>query len=196
MICRPGTLLKIGANELATASGVIIDGDDAYVLTAGHACEGAVGKPVTFEDGNTWRNLGIVHRFQCDSGYDAGVIKVSDKNLVEWNPPNETARLRSSRFVELAALRGKSCRTYLGRGKRWVSGTITSVAFNETDIHDIEFTPAGLSGTNGDSGSPLVVGDNQDIQLAGVFVRKRNGKSVMHFLHATPALNLLGIPIP
>jgi hypothetical protein len=190
--------LEIGGVRYGTASATMVTSPDAFVLTAGHACV-SPGAEVRFRaSDDTWNSLGVVQAVKNGATYfDAGVISTKP-GLVDPKPLGLDDPLVSYKFDDLPQLRNRRCEVFLGFSRRWLSGTITKVVFDGTDNHLIEFTPDQneAPGTNGDSGSALIVFDAGLEQLAGIFVRLPAGQNVMQFLHPTPALNALGVPIP
>lgn len=197
MRCKPGSLLEINGEVRATASAVILRGDRALVLTAGHACTDHVGRGVQFFAENHWHNLGVVWKAKDEDGYDAAVIDTS-ADLVGRAPVGFLDPLESFPFLDLSTLSGRHCESLLAHSGRTLTGTVTNVSFDGSDVHSIAVTP-GVDqppGTNGDSGAPLIVFDGGRPLLAGIFVKLKFGQRVMQFLHPTPALNGMEVPIP
>lgn len=198
MPCRPGSKLRIAGVEDATASAILTGANRTWVLTAGHACANFLSKAVQYQEKNgTWHDLGDVFKVKFDSVYDAGAIAVSATAEVSNIPVGFAAPLSSFPFVDLDELPNRACQCPLGGTNFEMSGTITLVHFGGTDSHAIEVTPVPgePSGTNGDSGSPLIVNVDGQLLLAGIFTELK-GTRVMQFLHPTPALNAMELPIP
>jgi hypothetical protein len=193
MTCRPGTLLRLGGVEIASAGGVMLDGDHAHVLTAGHACAGRIGQPVEFFEDDEWHDLGHVEKYLYQGTYDAGVI-VSRRSLCDRRPRGMAEELASYSYAQLNELVNLECRVVLGQTNFKAVGRITRA---DADF-SLQFTlghdqPAS---TTGDSGSPLIVKKDGERLLAGILIERADGSRVIRFIHPTPALNAMKVPIP
>lgn len=198
MACQPGNRLRIAEVEWATASAIILDHGRAWVVTAGHACLPYLNRRAEYWEGGQWRALGRVVKAMHDDDYDTGAIEVDTAVPVTRVPIGGTQPLKSFPFLELKSIRDKSFESFLGGSNRPLSGSVTEVVFNDTDVHRVEATPEASQapGNNGDSGAPLIVEHQGNKVLAGIFVKLPPGQRVMKFFHPTPALNLMELPIP
>jgi len=194
MTCRPGTLIRIGGVETASVGGIMLNGADAYALTAGHACAARIGQPVEYRENGAWHPLGTVTDFRSDGFYDAGVIS-TEAALVDPRPPGMNEELSSFPYDEIANLKNEVCDVVLGQTHEGVVGRITAVTATEFSL---EFTldPGATLSTNGDSGSPLIFTRNGARLLAGILIERPQGSRQIHFIHPTPALNAMKVAIP
>lgn len=198
MPCRPGNRLRIGEVEWATASAIILDHGRAWVVTAGHACSAYLGRRAEYWEDGHWKALGRVVNALDDETYDCGAIEVDAAVAVTRVPIGGTQPLKSLPYIDLDRIKNKSFESFLGASNRALTGSVTEVVFNDSDVHRVNATPEAnqAPGNNGDSGSPLIVEHNGSKVLAGIFVKLPPGERVMKFFHPTPALNLMELPIP